>query len=99
MRWRYIDPPQLRSIGEWQYGIRSYDIAGKNVKPYVNVLHAKKHWTNLNAPGKTTKYCQCGEEIPAVLRAFILLVESGYWFAYGNILNKVEDEALEASSS
>jgi len=70
---------RFKSIGEFQYGIRTYDIGGKTVKPYVNIYHRRNHWTNLN--GENPTKCQCGTEIPAILRVFTLLVASGAWNA------------------
>jgi len=81
---KWTDEFKLKSVGEWQYGIRTYDIAGRKVKPFVNILHKKHHWTDPWTIAKQHKKCQCGEELPALLRVFIMLVDSGYWFADGS---------------
>ena len=72
---------KFKSVGEWRYGIRTYDIGGKTMKPYVHIYHKRNHWTNLNGVPTPVEKCQCGEEIPAILRVFILLVDSGAWNA------------------
>ena len=77
-------------IGDWKYYIRTYDIIGGKTKPYVSVFHevneqtlgvVSSHWTNLNAVVIPVQWCQCGKEIPAILRVLVMLVDSGAWNA------------------